>query len=279
MFCKETPKHAITDEWDSSNGVHSLAWISVVELVLHDKCVVPRTGIERSMDIGDFSVELDAQPQFMMIIVEVFDHDFSMREEVFGVLGEGQGWIITDQGVPVVTEIELWVGFPGVTFVDADQHVVPRVGCKEAPCKMKGGKISHRVIGRGWWRAFVGGCIRSHDAMIKLVESGEKILVLICEKIKTFPQNLQRRRPGDYCDIWWVEQERRTITDNGGIILGSKPEEMTCALRISRSKLIHKSNQSRVQMTSREVLLPKCWVRKEEHSNGQAAHVTSALLN
>lgn len=72
-------------------------------------------------------------------LIEVYlAHDWSdsrltyMRVVVAGEVLEEQGRIVTEERVPVVSEVELRVVLSCVALVDADQLSVPRVNAEKA---------------------------------------------------------------------------------------------------------------------------------------------------
>ena len=61
-------------------------------------------------------------------------HDFPWWEHLFGIMLELQHLIITDQRVPVVAEVKLFVSLSSVPLVDADELVVSGVLLKKGTC-------------------------------------------------------------------------------------------------------------------------------------------------
>lgn len=55
-------------------------------------------------------------------------------EIIAGKVLEKKRWIVAEQRIPVMAQVELWIVAPGVTFVDADQPSVSRVVCEKAAC-------------------------------------------------------------------------------------------------------------------------------------------------
>ena len=58
-----------------------------------------------------------------------------MREEVARELLKEKRLVVTQDGVPVVPHVELFVGLARVAFVDGDEFVVTRVLGEEVACR------------------------------------------------------------------------------------------------------------------------------------------------
>ena len=52
-----------------------------------------------------------------------------------GVVSHEEALVVTQQGVPVVTHVELFVAFARVSLVDGDQAVVTRELVEETSCQ------------------------------------------------------------------------------------------------------------------------------------------------
>ncbi len=65
------------------------------------------------------------------VIFQVFQVNVSLWEEVFGIMFHEETLIVAEQGVPVVSHVELLVCLPRVPFVNTDQLVMPWVCRKE----------------------------------------------------------------------------------------------------------------------------------------------------
>ena len=69
-----------------------------------------------------------------MVVRHVTQQLLTVREELLRVVSEEETVVITEEGVPVVAQVELAVLLSRVPLVDADQPVVARVLREEAGC-------------------------------------------------------------------------------------------------------------------------------------------------
>ena len=129
---------------------NSLAVVDLSSLVSHCKSLVVAAAVN-SGDVTDVSVEDDFEVRLFSEVVEVHDEIFASRKQLPRVGSEAFGGVIvvhvSDERVPVVTKIELDVRFAGVTFVDAEQRVVPRISLKEAACSHTRVELNHGKSG------------------------------------------------------------------------------------------------------------------------------------
>jgi len=113
-----------------------------MSLVHHRKPLVAAAAAAaaavETADVTDVSVVDDFQMRLPREVVEIRDEFVAPRKKSARVGAEAPcGPLVVDVGderVPVVTQVELDVGFAGVTFVDAEQRVVPRITLEEAAC-------------------------------------------------------------------------------------------------------------------------------------------------
>jgi len=89
-------------------------------------------------DVHHISVILHLQPRRVHEVVEVADKLLALRKHLFRVGAKACRSLhvvdVSDERVPVVTEIEFDVRLACVTLVDADQLIMTRVLLEEAPC-------------------------------------------------------------------------------------------------------------------------------------------------